>query len=165
MKKWKCGVCGFMHTGDEAPGACPVCGAGQDKFTESTEDTMSLKEYTNAQINGEAWEVVHYIAAAMLAEKLGHPHIAGVLHQIAGEEAVHGANYAFRSGAIGTNVDDLKEFIGKMVEAEKGAHKMKTEGAALAMAEGKDELAGLFKTSAEDEMRHAQMWDWCLKQL
>lgn len=165
MKKFKCGVCGYTHTGDEAPGVCPVCGAGKDKFTESSEKGMSLQEYTDAQINGEAWEVVHYIAAAMLAEKLGRPDISSVLHQIAGEEAVHGANYAFRSGAIGTDVAALKEFIGKMVEAEKGAHKMKTEGAALAMAEGKEELAGLFKTSAEDEMRHAQMWDWCLKQL
>ena len=59
----------------------------------------------------------------------------------------------------------LKSFIKKMAEAEMGAHKMKAEGAALARSEGKDELAGLFKTSSEDEKRHARMWEWCLKQL
>jgi rubrerythrin len=165
MKKWKCSVCGYTHTGDEAPGKCPVCGVGADKFAPSDDATMTLKEYTDAQINGEAWEVVHYHAAAMLAEKLGLPQIATVIHQIAEEEAVHGANYAFRSGAVGRDTAALKEFIAKMVEAEKGAHKMKSEGASLAKAEGDDEMAGLFKTSAEDEMRHAQMWDWCLKQL
>ena len=28
MKKlWRCGVCGYLHAGDEAPDACPKCGA------------------------------------------------------------------------------------------------------------------------------------------
>ena len=161
MKRWKCGVCGYTHTGDEPPHKCPVCGVGADKFVEEAGEGKSLQEYVDAQINGEAWEVVHYIGAAMLAQKLGRPEIAGVLRQIAVEEAEHGANYVFRSGAAGDSEEDLKEFIGKMIEAEKGAHKMKTEGAALATAEGKHELAALFKTSAEDEARHAEMWQWC----
>ncbi|MCK4873282.1 MAG: hypothetical protein KAS72_11195 [Phycisphaerales bacterium] len=32
MKKWKC-ICGYIHDGDEAPHACPKCGAPADKFT------------------------------------------------------------------------------------------------------------------------------------
>jgi rubrerythrin len=32
MKKWKCGVCGYIHQGDEPPDTCPICGASRDKF-------------------------------------------------------------------------------------------------------------------------------------
>ncbi|MBF0273855.1 MAG: hypothetical protein HQK84_01340 [Nitrospinae bacterium] len=166
MKKYKCSVCGYVHTGDEAPGKCPICGAAGSAFSEAAAgEGKSLQEYVDAQINGEAWEVVHYIGAAMLAESLGHPEVGRVLRGIASEEADHGANYVHRSGALGTDVEALKDFIKKMAAAEMGAHKMKAEGSALALAEGKNELAGLFKTSSEDEKRHSQMWEWCLKQL
>jgi rubredoxin/uncharacterized membrane protein len=33
MKKWKCQVCGYIHTGDEPPEKCPVCGAPKSAFT------------------------------------------------------------------------------------------------------------------------------------
>jgi len=32
MKKWKCTVCGYVHTADEPPEKCPVCGADSSKF-------------------------------------------------------------------------------------------------------------------------------------
>ena len=34
MKKWKCTVCGYIHTGDEPPEKCPVCGAPKSRFVE-----------------------------------------------------------------------------------------------------------------------------------
>ena len=37
MKKWKCTVCGYIHTGDEPPEKCPVCGAPRSKFIDVTE--------------------------------------------------------------------------------------------------------------------------------
>lgn len=37
MKKWKCIVCGYIHTGDEPPEQCPVCGADRSKFVEVDE--------------------------------------------------------------------------------------------------------------------------------
>jgi len=37
MKKWRCGVCGYVHEGDEPPDKCPVCGAGKDLFEEIIE--------------------------------------------------------------------------------------------------------------------------------
>ena len=37
MKKWKCIVCGYIHTGDEPPDKCPVCGAPKSKFIDVTE--------------------------------------------------------------------------------------------------------------------------------
>lgn len=165
MKRWKCGVCGYVHTGDTPPARCPICGAPLNKFTEVTDEGKNLDEYINAQINGEAWEVTHYLAAAYLADKLGYANIAETFRTIAMEEAYHGANYVYRSGELGTTKEQLKEFVEKMIKAEVGAHKMKTEGFSLALSEGKDELASFFKISAEDEFRHSKMWQWALKEL
>ncbi len=38
MKKWKCTVCGYIHTGDEPPDTCPVCGADKSKFVEVADE-------------------------------------------------------------------------------------------------------------------------------
>lgn len=40
MKKWKCTVCGYIHTGDEPPEKCPVCGADKSKFVEVTDEDV-----------------------------------------------------------------------------------------------------------------------------
>lgn len=32
MKKWQCSVCKYVHTGEEPPEKCPVCGVSADKF-------------------------------------------------------------------------------------------------------------------------------------
>jgi len=42
VKKWRCGVCGYVHDGDGAPEQCPKCGAPQEKFTEIPEDQANL---------------------------------------------------------------------------------------------------------------------------
>ena len=36
MKKFVCSVCGYVHEGDSAPEACPVCKAPAEKFKEQT---------------------------------------------------------------------------------------------------------------------------------
>ena len=37
MKKWRCLVCGYIHTGEEPPDKCPVCGADKSMFEEVVE--------------------------------------------------------------------------------------------------------------------------------
>jgi rubredoxin len=44
MKKWKCLVCGYVHTGDEPPEKCPVCGADRSKFVELVEESPQQEE-------------------------------------------------------------------------------------------------------------------------
>lgn len=34
MKKWRCTVCNYIHTGDGPPEKCPVCGADKSSFVE-----------------------------------------------------------------------------------------------------------------------------------
>jgi rubredoxin len=38
MRQWKCKVCGYVHSGDEPPDVCPVCGAPREQFVEVGED-------------------------------------------------------------------------------------------------------------------------------
>ena len=38
MAKYVCKVCGYVHEGDSAPEACPICKAGADKFEEMKEN-------------------------------------------------------------------------------------------------------------------------------
>lgn len=38
MKKWQCSVCKYIHTGDEPPEKCPVCGVSGSKFVLFEED-------------------------------------------------------------------------------------------------------------------------------
>ncbi|MBN2716044.1 MAG: flavin reductase, partial [Deltaproteobacteria bacterium] len=35
FKRWTCEVCGYIHTGDEPPETCPICGVGSDRFFET----------------------------------------------------------------------------------------------------------------------------------
>jgi len=34
MKQWQCTICGYIHTGEEPPDICPVCGADKSLFIE-----------------------------------------------------------------------------------------------------------------------------------
>ena len=50
-KKWKCGVCGYIHDGDEAPGKCLKCGAPAEKFAvldDAAADLVERSRRTNA---------------------------------------------------------------------------------------------------------------------
>lgn len=38
MKKFRCTVCGYIHTGDTPPEECPVCGVGPESFEEITDE-------------------------------------------------------------------------------------------------------------------------------
>lgn len=51
MQKWKCTVCGYIHTGDQPPDMCPVCGADKSKFivAEAEENNTPEKETVKEQ--------------------------------------------------------------------------------------------------------------------
>ena len=56
MKKFVCQVCGYVHTGDEAPEQCPVCKAPKEKFKE---------------VKGEAsYATVHEVGCAKGVDKV-----------------------------------------------------------------------------------------------
>ena len=51
MKKFVCGICGFVYEGTEAPEKCPQCGAPKEKFTELV---AGVKEYADEHRVGVA---------------------------------------------------------------------------------------------------------------
>lgn len=54
--KWRCTVCSYEVSGDNAPLNCPVCGAASDKF-ESVGDKKDLAEYGQ-----QSTDLHHYLA-------------------------------------------------------------------------------------------------------
>jgi len=48
MKKWQCSVCKYVHTGDDPPEKCPVCGVSADKFVLLEEDAAPDDTSTDA---------------------------------------------------------------------------------------------------------------------
>lgn len=53
MKKWQCTVCGYIHTGEEPPEICPVCGADKSKFIEVTETEEAPEAEKTAEKKSE----------------------------------------------------------------------------------------------------------------
>ena len=45
MKKWVCPVCGYVHEGETAPEACPVCRVPGSKFTVMAENAKLAAEH------------------------------------------------------------------------------------------------------------------------
>jgi len=110
MKKWECGVCGYVHEGDEAPEKCPICEAPQEMFTEVSTGDSPAQEEVAASVESEEpataeetkWEcsVCGYIhtgeAAPMTcpiceADQKMFNHISGPLPEVAIETQDEGA--------------------------------------------------------------------------
>jgi rubrerythrin len=119
---------------------------------------MTLEEYVKGNINGETWEVTHYLAMAYQADHQGLPGVADALRRIAADEANHGSRFIFLDGQVG----DLKANIEKMLAGEKAAFEGKHNGMSAALEAGKKELASWFDTAAHDEDRHAKILEGIL---
>lgn len=71
MKKWKCSVCGYVHTGDEPPEKCPVCGADKSKFIlmESETKTEEVKPKTDSETENDQVSGPEETAESKTSEK------------------------------------------------------------------------------------------------
>ncbi|MGE5405107.1 MAG: rubredoxin-like domain-containing protein, partial [Candidatus Saccharibacteria bacterium] len=111
MKKWICGVCGYVHEGATPPDNCPQCQAEKSKFTEQTavyglewadehkvgiakDVDPEVLEGLKANFYGECTEVGMYLAMSRQADREGYPEIAEAYKRIAFEEAEHAAKFA-----------------------------------------------------------------------
>jgi Rubrerythrin len=54
---WKCSVCGYIHDGDNAPDACPKCGAPAEKFN-ALADEDAQKIYASDRTNDIHMELI-----------------------------------------------------------------------------------------------------------
>lgn len=167
MKKWVCSICGYVHTGDEAPEFCPQCKAKKEKFSLKDEFTGFADEHKvgiakglneeivqglRANFNGECCEVGMYLAMSRQADREGYPEIAEAFKRYALEEAEHAAKFAELLGEVVT--DSTKKNVELRAAAEEGACEGKLMLAKLAKKLDYDAIHDTVHEMCKDEARH-----------
>lgn len=169
MKKFVCGICGYVHEGENPPVNCPQCSAPAEKFSlmQEGENLVWADEHRigiaqgldpqvveglKANFVGECTEVGMYLAMSRQADREGYPEIAEAYRRIAFEEAEHAAKFAELLGEV--VAPDTKTNLKMRVEAEHGACKGKKDLAARAKELGYDAIHDTVHEMAKDEARH-----------
>ena len=186
MKKFVCSVCGYVHEGESAPEACPVCKVGAEMFEEvkgelklaaeheygvygktvknnpdiSAEDKKYIFEQLMANFNGECSEVGMYLCMARIAHREGYPEIGLYWEKAAWEEAEHAAKFAELLGEVVT--DSTKKNLEMRVSAENGATDGKFDLAKRAKALNLDAIHDTVHEMARDEARHGKAFEGLL---
>ena len=176
MKKYVCLICGYVHEGDSAPDACPVCKAPKEKFKEQSGEKTWAAEHVvgvakgvderiisglRENFNGECCEVGMYLAMSRVAHREGYPEIGLYWEKAALEEAEHAAKFAELLGEVLT--DSTKKNLEMRVDAENGATAGKFELAKLAKELGLDAIHDTVHEMARDEARHGKAFDGLLQ--
>ena len=168
MKRYVCSICGYVHTGEQPPEACPQCKAPKEKFSEQAEGKLAwadehrvgvakgvdaeIIEGLKLNFSGECTEVGMYLAMARIADRQGYPEVAEAYKRIAWEEAEHAAKFAELLGEV---VDDCTETnLKKRVDAEFGACQGKKDLATKAKQLNLDAIHDTVHEMAKDEARH-----------
>ena len=174
MKKFRCTVCGYVHTGDSAPEKCPQCGVPASKFVEVEENEGALTfadehvigvakgvdaevlEGLKAHFAGECTEVGMYLAMSRQADREGYPEVAEAYKRFAWEEAEHAAKFAELLGEV---VWDTKTNLKARMEAESGACEDKKRIATRAKQLNLDAIHDTVHEMAKDEARHGKAFE------
>ncbi len=167
--KFVCQVCGYVHEGDAAPEACPICKAPASKFTAQSEEMTWASEHVvgvaqgtpddimadlRDNFTGECTEVGMYLAMARVAFREGYPEIGMYYEKAAFEEAEHAAKFAELLGEVVT--DSTKKNLELRIDAENGATAGKTDLAKRAKALNLDAIHDTVHEMARDEARHGK---------
>ena len=176
MKKFVCGICGYVHEGDNAPESCPLCKAPSSKFNEQGEGLTWAAEHVlgvakgvdkeiidglKMNFEGECTEVGMYLAMARVAHREGYPEIGLYYEKAAWEEAEHAAKFAELLGEVVT--DSTKKNLELRVAAENGATAGKFELAKRAKELNLDAIHDTVHEMARDEARHGKAFEGLLK--
>lgn len=178
MKKWVCGICGYVHESDTPPEKCPQCQAPAVKFSEQKESMdlvwadehrvgvakgfdEEVKAGLKAHFVGECTEVGMYLAMSRQADREGFPEIAEAYKRIAMEEADHAAIFAELLGEV--LEADTKKNLQARVQAEYGACQGKKDLAARAKTLGYDAVHDTVHEMCKDEARHGKAFEGLLK--
>ena len=139
-KKWRCTVCGYVHTGDNPPEKCPLCKAPASKFVEIKEDANEI-----------SWADGHTLGVAKGCE---------AYRRIAYEEADHAARFAELLGEV---VWDTKTNLEKRMHAEADACADKKRIATKAKQLNLDAIHDTVHEMCKDEARHGQAFEGLYK--
>ncbi|HWJ02935.1 MAG TPA: flavin reductase [Verrucomicrobiae bacterium] len=70
-KRWRCTVCGYIHTGENPPEVCPVCGVDSTFFELVTEDTPQTGAGAPPAQGAGNKEIAHGIKPALFKISYG----------------------------------------------------------------------------------------------
>lgn len=178
MRKFKCTVCGYVHTGDSAPDSCPQCKQPKEKFVEMVESSTGLTwadehrlgvakgvdaeilEGLKAHFMGECTEVGMYLAMSRQADREGYPEVAEAYKRIAWEEAEHASKFCELLGEV---CWDTKTNLKMRMEAEAGACADKKRIATRAKELNLDAIHDTVHEMCKDEARHGQAFEGLYK--
>lgn len=160
MEKWKCKVCGYVHTGAISTDfTCPVCKESADKFERIEEPPSNLYAGTKTEKNlweafaGESQARNKYTYFASVARQAGYEQIADLFLKTAENEHQHAKLWFKALGEIGDISHDLQY-------AAEGEHAEWTDMydrmAKEAEEEGFHELAQQFRGVAAIEKMHEE---------
>ena len=191
MKKYVCAICGYVHTGDEPPAVCPVCGAGADKFKEMAAAPAAAPSAPAAapKASGREWadehrvgiaagldaEVVEMLRANFTGEcsEVGmYLAMARVAHRggypeigLCWEKAAYEeAEHAAKVAELLGEVvtDSTEKNLQMRVDAECGATEGKMQLARRAKELGYDAVHDTVHEMAKDEARHGKAFEGLL---
>ena len=177
MKQFRCPVCGYVHTGDQAPDFCPVCKAPGDSFVElsvgekqyAAEHVVGIAAGVDPEIleglrmnfSGECTEVGMYLCMARIADREGYPEVSEAFRRYAFEEADHASRFAELLGEVVTT--STKENLKLRAAAEFGATEGKTKLAKRAKELNLDAIHDTVHEMARDEARHGKGFEGLLR--
>ena len=113
MKKFVCTICGYVHEGDAAPEACPLCKQPADKFVEQAANPKNPYAGTKTEKNlweafaGESMARNKYTYFASVAKKAGYEQIAALFLQTAENEKEHAKLWFKALGELGDTSENL----------------------------------------------------------
>ena len=164
MKKWKCKICGYIHEGDSAPEACPICKQPASAFELIEEaPAKSTNKYAGTQTEknleaafaGESQARNKYTYFSSVAQNEGYEQIAALFLQTAENEKAHARLWFEELHGVGTTAENL-------LHAAEGENyewtDMYDSFAKTAEEEGFPELAAKFRLVAAIEKRHEERY-------
>ena len=155
-RKWKCTVCGYIHEGDDAPEACPVCGASKPQFVLLEALPADLEKDLRDAFAGESKAHVRNLAFAKRAEQDELPQIARLFRAVAEAERVHAAEYLkYLEGEIGDTEQNLTTAFENEIKANAEIYPPLIKEA---MAFNREDVAGSFSRAKDVEDRHAKLY-------
>lgn len=178
MKKFKCTVCGYIHSGTTMPAECPICHAKtfeeagsaaglsfacEHEIANSSKLDGEIVEAMQANFTGECMEVGMYLAMSRVADREGYPEAAEAFKRYAFEEAEHAAKFAELLGTVLTA--STKQNLQMRMDAEHGACEGKLKLAKRAKELNLDAIHDTVHEMAKDEARHGKGFEGLFKRL
>lgn len=163
MAKFKCTVCGYIHEGDSAPEACPICKVGPDKFTKLEEEAKSRGKYAGTKTEknlmeafaGESQARNKYSFFAEIARQEGMEQTAAIFMETAEQERQHAKMWFSEFHGMGKTDENLQAAAdGENDEWSDMYKRMAKE----AREEGFEDLAVKFDNVAKVEASHEKRY-------